>query len=97
MYVPAACDCCQFGKGAFEKDVFLIVDDVNSRPIHRDDDVVLGQTWSREFVRFVETREEKWPLVLGKNDDVFLDSLRLDRTLSGKALKRIKYNKKIID
>lgn len=62
---------------ALEEHVFLIVHDVHSSPVDGNDHVILGQTRAGKLVRFVEAREEEWPLVLGKLDHHLLDLGRL--------------------
>ena len=55
--------------------MLLIVHHVHSGPVHRHDDVILGQARPGELERFVESREEQWPLEAGVVHDVLLDAL----------------------
>lgn len=54
---PAAGNGRNFWKRKLQKDLFLVIDDVDARPVDGDDDIVLRQTWSGEFVGLVEAGE----------------------------------------
>ena len=62
---PAACDVGNLRICAFEENVLLVIDDVNTSPVHGDDDIVLRQAWSRESIRFEELGEQERPFHFG--------------------------------
>ena len=78
---PAAGDRRDLTERQFQKDLFLIVDDVDSCPVDSNDHLILWEAWPGELVRLVEAGEQEWPLVLGVVDDVFLDGQRLHSLL----------------
>ena len=75
--LPGAGDHGDFWELQVQQHVFLIIHHIHSGPVHRNDNVILGQTWPGELVRFVETREEQRPFEPGVVYNVLLDFLRM--------------------
>lgn len=70
--LPAAGAVGDLGEGALQQDVFLVIHDVHTSPVHRNDHLVLWQGGTRESVRLVEPREQERPLEFGIHHDLLL-------------------------
>ncbi len=53
--LPAAGAIGDLREGALEEDVLLVIHNVHSSPVHRNDHLVLGQRGARESIRLIET------------------------------------------
>jgi len=78
--IPAAGDRSDLWERQLKKHLFLIVDDIDSSPVHSNDHIVLRQTRSRKLIRLVEAREQQRPLVARVVDDVLLHLQRCNAT-----------------
>ena len=70
--IPAAGDCSDLWERQLKKNLFLIVNDIDSSPVDSNDDVVLRQARPRKLVCLVEPRKQQRPLVAGVVDDILL-------------------------
>ena len=77
-YLPYACDSSDLGKLKIKQHMFLIINNINSSPVHCYYHVILWQTGAWKLVSFIKSREQQWPLITSVVDNIFFDALRIN-------------------
>lgn len=78
VYLPYACDSSDLRELKIKQNVFLIINNINSRPVYSHYHVILRQTGAWELVSFVKSGEQQRPLITSIVDNVFFDFLRIN-------------------
>ena len=91
LYLPYACDSGDLRKLQIKQHMFLIVDNINSSPVHGYYHVILWQTGAWKLVSLVKSREQQRPLITSVVDNIFFDVLRFNLLSRVVSLLRVTY------
>ena len=91
LYLPYACDSGDLRKLQIKQHMFLIVDNINSSPVHGYYHVILWQTGAWKLVSLVKSREQQRPLITSVVDNIFFDVLRFNLLSRVVSLLKVTY------